>query len=351
MKILFTGGGTLGPVMPLLAVKEAWTDLDPSLEAVWVGTPNGPERAVLEAAGVRFLTLPVFRFPRYPSREWIFAPVNAARAFVSAFFILAKERPDLVATAGGYTGVPLAVFAKLFGIPVWVHQQDATVLLANRLMAPFAHLITVTWPDLVSAFPNKRTECVGNPVRRETSASHVSFPLDTARPTVLVLGGGSGSVWLNTSMEKIGQTLSAEANVVHITGLGKMTPTLQTMGKTYHAAELLPGGLHALLATADLVVSRAGMGTLSEIVSSARATILIPLPDTPQEANAKHVLDTRSGVVLSQRTTSPQDLLASITSLLNDPATRKAYGERMHHLFPTDIAASLVGRLICLAKK
>lgn len=351
MKVLFSGGGTLGPVSPLLAVKEAWTERDPSLKAIWVGTPSGPERAVVEALGIPFISLPVFRFPRYFSREWVLAPIHAVRAFARAFMILVNERPDLIATAGGYTGVPLAFFAWCFRIPVWVHQQDATVLLANRLVTPFASLITVAWPDLVSKFPKRKTEWIGNPVRRQMGGGGTVYAFDVTRPTVLILGGGGGSLWLNTTMEKIGATLAKEANVVHVTGIGKMTYELQMLGETYHVVELLPEGLYDLISKADLVVSRAGMGTLSEIASQARAAIFIPLPDTPQEANAKHVSDTQSGIVLSQRTTTPKELLHTISSLLKDANLRKTYGERIHHLFPTDVAEKIAERLMHLIKK
>lgn len=355
MKILFAGGGTLGPVTPLLAVAEAWKELDPSVEFVWVGTPNGPERRPLEAAGIRFLSLPVARFTRYPSFEWLMLPVNLVRAARKAWMILKEERPALVATAGGFTGVPLVAAARMQGIPSWLHQQDVRPILSSVLCAPFVTSVTVAWEASLGAFPEKKTRVVGNPVRRsmlaaDRDAACARFGIDPARKTVLVFGGGGGSLWFNRMMETVGAELAADANVIHLTGLGKMSETLASLGRNYVAVELLTDGMADAFAAADVVACRAGMGTITELAASRKPAVVVPMPDSPQEDNARVLREANAAIVLRQGETTPQEFLEAVRGLLNDAPRRHALGDSVAVLLPTDVAERLAIHLRSLAK-
>lgn len=355
MKILFAGGGTLGPVTPLLAVAEALRKLDPSVEFIWVGTPNGPERSAVDAAGIRFLELPVARLTRYPSVEWISLPANALRAAVGAWNILKRERPNLVASAGGFTGVPLVVAARAFGIPSWLHQSDVRPILSSVLSAPFASWITVAWESTGKAFPSRKTRVVGNPARRSLLAASREdavrgFGLDPSRPTVLVTGGGGGALWLNHMMETVGADLAAEANVIHLTGRGKLTPALQEFGRNYAVEEQLSGRMADALAASDVVVSRAGMGTISELAACRKPAVIVALPGSPQEDNARVLEEARAALVLRQNATTPQEFLEAIRGLLRDGERRRRLGSAIGSLLPTDVADGLAERIRQLAK-
>ncbi len=164
MKILFSGGGTLGPVTPLLALHETINVMEP-LEFVWVGTKNGPEKVLVKKSGIRFLTLPSSKLRRYFSLQTFVDIFVFVQAFVQAIFLLRREKPQVCIYAGGYVSVPLHCAAWILGIPTWVHQQDVEVGLANRLMAPMATLITVALETSVAHFSKKKTRMLGNPVR------------------------------------------------------------------------------------------------------------------------------------------------------------------------------------------
>lgn len=354
MKILFAGGGTLGPVTPLLAVAEAWRGIDPTVEFVWVGTPNGPERGAVDASNMRFFSLPVARIPRYPSIEWILFPVNAVRAFVGAWKILRAERPNLVGSAGGFTGVPVMIVARMLGIPTWLHQSDVRPILSAVASAPFAAWITTAWESTAKAFPRGRTTVMGNPVRPSvlaaTRAEAVArFELDPSRPTVLVFGGGGGARWINDAMEAIGGELVREANVIHLTGRGKRTEALCSFGKNYVAEELLTVGMGSALAAADVAVSRAGMGALTELAAWRIPSVVIPLPNSPQIDNALALSDASAVLVLAQDDATPQVLLGAIRGLLADASNRKALSAAIGSALPTDVAPALANRLRDLA--
>ncbi|MBI2550913.1 glycosyltransferase [Candidatus Uhrbacteria bacterium] len=345
MKICFAGGGSLGPVMPLLAVAEAWKETDPSVDIFWIGTPQGPERKLIEEAGIRLLQLPVTRLTRYPSTEWLFLPFRFVWACYLAFVVLGREKPQAIGMAGGFTGVPVVIAGWLRRIPSWVHQQDATVILSNRLVAPFSRWITVAWERLLTSFPKRKTSFLGNPVRSSMRAGKMDvayerFGIDLRLPTVLVMGGGGGAGWINDRMEHVGEEIARHANVIHVTGTGKITDKLKTLHPRYHAVELLGADLAHAYAAASIVVCRAGMGTISELAALKKAAILIPLPSSIQEANAELVGG--AAMVVQQSGTDGERLKQAILALLDDQPRMKAMGQALQALLPTDGAGKVV---------
>ena len=350
MKIILTGGGTLGPVTPLLALVNAWKQKDAATEFVWIGTPHGPERDVVLSQEIEFYALPVARLPRYVSIEWILLPVKFFAAFVKAFMILRKERPDIIASAGGYTAVPVIYAGWLLGIHAWVHEQDTKPLLTNILTAPLAHWVTTAWERTMGAFPSEITKCVGNPARQSllegSKESAVKrFGLKEDLPTVLIFGGGGGASWMNHGMLEIGSDLAKKANVLHLTGKGKMLEPLRTLHENYHAYELLKEEMADALAVADVVVTRAGMGTITELSALGKASILIPLPNSPQEINAKIVEDAGATIILHQEKSDAEQFKQTILDLLGDDQKRHDLSEKMKGLLPTDITDQLIEML------
>jgi len=354
---MFAGGGTLGPVTPLLAVAKIWKKIDNKATFIWVGTKNGPEKAFIEEAGLPFLYLPVARFTRYPSFEWLFLPFRMLAAFVMAWLLISREQPDLVATAGGFTGVPLAWVAKLRRIPVWIHQPDVKPLLSNLLMAPVATCITVAWKESVKSFPKYKTIHIGNPVREEILAgtkdkAFERFGLDLKLPTIFVTGGGGGSAWLNHMMEDLGQWLAGQANIIHLTGKGKLYERLKHLGNRYHPVERLVEDMPHALAAADIVVSRAGMGIITELSALKKAAILIPYPGKHQAANAAVLEKAGAAIVLPQLRTSLGDLKKALKELLDNKDRRLELGENIAGVLPSDVGEEMVQyvKKVCFEK-
>jgi UDP-N-acetylglucosamine--N-acetylmuramyl-(pentapeptide) pyrophosphoryl-undecaprenol N-acetylglucosamine transferase len=357
MKIMLTGGGTMGPVTPLLAVAQLWRKVEPGVELVWVGTSHGPEKTAIEAENIPFYTLPTARLPRYLSSEWVTLPFNLLRALFLAGKILRRERPDLIVSAGGYTGVPIIIAGWLSGIPAWVHQQDAVPLLANRLTAPLAKYITVAWEATLKYFPKNKTQWIGNPVRPsilegQKEKAREFFSLEPNLPTVLIFGGGTGSAWLNHMMEEVGGWLITKANVIHITGQGKKRWKLVRLGARYHTFEFLAGEMPHALAAADVVLARAGMGTIAELAALRKAAIFIPLPRSLQMKNVKMVERAQCAIVLPQIMATTGDVKNALSELLDDPARRQELSQKMGHLLPRVVGDEIVAmvKARCLKK-
>lgn len=334
----------MGPVTPLLAVWEAWKKIDPRVDGIWVGTKRGPEREILEAQGISFLTLPVARLPRYPSLEWFTAPFTFLFACVKAARILSSQKADLVASAGGYTAVPMVYAAKFLGVSVWVHQQDVELTKTTKLTVPFADLVTVAWERNRNDLGD-RVKLVGNPVRPSLlrgsrERAYEEFKISKHKPTVLVVGGGTGSAWINAAIDQMASELTKEANVIHLTGRGK---GIESKTSDHHVREFVDWEMADALAVADVVVCRAGLSTITELAALSKAAVIIPLPDSPQQANADMVAD--ASVVLAQRHTSPQQLLESVGALLGDESRRRDLGAKMHGKLRTQVADELVEML------
>ena len=134
-RILLTGGGTLGPVTPLLAVAEVWREQDTDVEFSWIGTRKGPERALVETYRIPFFSLPAPKLSRHQKWKWPFIPLFMFWSLYRAWRLLRDIEPDVVMSAGGYVSVPAVIMARLMGMYVWVHQLDRVPGLANRIMA------------------------------------------------------------------------------------------------------------------------------------------------------------------------------------------------------------------------
>lgn len=343
--ILMTGGGTLGPVTPLLAVAAEWRKRDSEVKLSWIGTPTGPERVLVEGAKMDFYSLTAPKFDRTRFWRLFTVPVLLITSCLRAFILLGSLKPDLVMSAGAYVSVPVVWMARLKGIPVWVHQLDVTPGLANKLMAAVANKISVTWNESLVSFPAHKTEVVGAMVRKfvkagEQQMARERYGLAADKPTVLVMGGGTGAASINELMVIIAPELVTKANVLHLTGRGKMLGSLVEFGHNYVAVEFLNEGMADAYAVADVVVARAGMGTIAELAALGKPTILIPMLGTHQEANAKALVDRDAAQVVVELT--PQTLLQSIDRLLGSQSRREQLAHNIRGVFPLNADERIV---------
>ena len=355
MRFLFAGGGTLGPVTPLLAVAEEIRRKKPEAECVFVGTPDGPERRLVEEAGMRFLPLASPKLRRYFSRETLRLPLDLSIAMWRAGGILAKEKPDAVIGAGGYVQVPLALAAKMRGVKVLIHQQDVVPSLSNRLLAGWANAITTAFQASLADFPKGKAVIVGNPVRRvieegDKAKGLAMLGLTGERPVILAFGGGTGSAFLNELIASATPLWTGFADLAHITGLEKTPARLPqlTHPERYHRFDFVGQDIAHLMAAADVVISRAGMGTLTELAALAKPVILVPIAESHQEKNAEYVVERGGARMFRELDLTPEQLVTFARDLLKKPEEARRLGLGLRALFRPGARETLAEKVLGL---
>lgn len=329
--ILFSGGGTLGSVMPLVGLFEDLEKKYPSYSFVWIGTKTGPEKEFLGKYNIKFFGINSGKLRRYFDIKNLVDLFNIKIGFFQSLKILIENRPKVVLTSGGFVSVPLAIAAWILKIPVYIHQQDFEVGLANRIMARFATKITVTLDESVENYKkhNKKIVKTGNFVKKSLfdfnyHKAKELFSIKTSKPILLVLGGGTGSVFMNRLIEENIDEILKHYEVIHSTGIAKNEIT--TVREEYHVYEILKDEIGDALNLADLVITRAGFSTLTEISALSKPAIIIPLPGH-QEKNANLFID--KAIVLNQNNFNTHKFLESLKFLSENVELRKEMGSKI----------------------
>jgi len=322
---MFSGGGTAGSVTPLLAVAEQLR----KHELFFVGTYQGVERQLV--TDLVYLPLLSGKLRRYFSIRNIIDPFIIILAFWQSWYYIMRYNPTVVVSAGGFVSVPLVWAAWWCNVPVVVHQQDVRLSLSTKLMKPFATVLTKAFAETPLS-----VEPIGNPVR-DLSVTTNEIKLDSSVPTVLIMGGGTGAQFIN---DLVSTELCNQVNVIHITGEGKMIHTINHA--RYHPYTLLTNEFNEAIHKADLVVCRAGLGTLSELAELGKPTMIIPIPNSHQEDNAKIFTKHNAAVVLEQTTLTPERFTQEITNLLHDQTKLDQLGKNIIAVLPNGAKQRLV---------
>jgi UDP-N-acetylglucosamine--N-acetylmuramyl-(pentapeptide) pyrophosphoryl-undecaprenol N-acetylglucosamine transferase len=251
-RILMAGGGSLGPVAPLAAIKEKF----PEADYLCITTRSGPELAFLKSRGIRTISISAGKLRRYISWKNITDILNFIIGFFQSLYIVANYRPDIILTAGGFVAVPVVLAGRLLGKKIFVHQQDLEMGLANKIMAPFASKITVTFEHQLRMFPAGKAIYTGNPVRVLPPA------IKTERLNIVILGGGQGSRGLNAFVNEFLPSLSTRFVIHHVLGKDNKDQTLSLPSEVYHSYQFVDKEIPQLLSEASIVITRGGLSTL-----------------------------------------------------------------------------------------
>lgn len=366
MKIVFTGGGTGGHFYPIIAVAEAVRDLASEHRLIaprlFFIAPAPFDEEALFANEIMFVKCSAGKMRRYASI------LNFTDLFVtlwgtlSCVITLFRIYPDVVFSKGGYTSVPVVLAARLLRIPVVIHESDSKPGKANLLASKFAERIAIAFPSAASFFPAKvqgNIAITGIPLRKKLAEldgrAGVEFlKLDTSVPTVLILGGSSGSKKINETVLAGLIDLVASVNVVHQTGKDNYADVERTArvildgnphASRYHVFPYLSADSLAQAAGAsNLVVSRAGATAIAEIALWRRPSILIPIPEAishDQRTNAYAYAHTGAAIVFEQENMTPHVLASEIRRITSDVALATEMSEKTK-LFGNENAARLI---------
>lgn len=332
--IVMTGGGTAGHVTANLALIPHL--LEDGWNIQYIGSHTGIERTLLAAfPNIPYHAISCGKLRRYKDIQNFIDPFRVLRGAWQAFWLLRKIRPALVFSKGGFVSVPVAVGGWLNRVPVLLHESDLTMGLANRICAPFAAAILTTFPG--TAQHVKKGIQTGTPLRaalfagtREKGLALCGFSGE--KPVLLVTGGSTGAVAVNNAVRAALPTLLPTYQVAHLCGAGNVEESLaDTPG--YRQFAYLEEDLADVFAIADILVSRAGSTTISEILALRKPALLIPYPSSSsrgdQIENAQDLEKRHLAVALMQDQLTPESLVRQLTDLWNRRAEYIAHMEKI----------------------
>ena len=343
--VLIMAGGTGGHVFPALACAREFQARGYAVH--WLGTPRGIENELVPQAGLPLHLINVSGLRGKSKLALLKAPFQLLRSLLQARRIVRELHPVCVLGMGGYVTGPGGLAARLAGVPLIIHEQNAVAGTANRLLSRIANRICEAFPNTFAATDKRRT--TGNPVREELFLETPREPLAGRKLKLLVLGGSLGAEPLNkllpAALEKIPADLRPQ--VFHQAGKQHADITAERYRDAAVEAEVAPfiKDMARAYGWADLVVCRAGALTVSELAAAGLPALLIPLPhaiDDHQTHNAHYLSNAGAALLLPQATIDAASLAARLHEVLMHPEQLKAMAATARRLAKPDATRTVV---------
>lgn len=352
-RVLIAAGGTGGHVYPGIAVADAVKELDSEAAILFVGTRDRMEWNSVPKAGYEIKSVWISGFHRRLTPQNLLFPVKLIISLIQSYFILKSYRPDVVVCCGGFASGPIGWVAAKSGIPLILQEQNSFPGVTNRLLAKHADIIFTAFEDASDHLPKDKVVLTGNPVRsaikqidRKKALEHFGF--NGKHPVLLILGGSGGARSMNQAVEHHLHQLHNEMGIQIIWQCGKKY--FKDLSKKIDVNNLenlrlmeYIENMPAAYGAADLVVSRAGALSCSELMLTGKPSILVPSPTVAgdhQAKNAASMADEGAAVLLKDETVS-EHLANTVDSLLFDHEQLKRMSEAARSLARPDAALKI----------
>lgn len=370
-KIIISGGGTGGHIFPAISIANGLKREDPSIDILFVGAIGKMEMEKVPAAGYPIKGLPVAGLKRSLSLSNLALPFKVAKSLQMAKKIIKDFGPDVVVGVGGYASAPLLWSASQMGIPTLIQEQNSYAGLTNKILSKRAKTICTAYEGMEKFFPADRITLTGNPIRGEISPASDElkvegikyFGLNPELPTLLVLGGSLGCRTLNNALkgwineEKVGDKFQIiwQSGKGYSAGLDQFFTQKDESGTPTHISNgtRICGNIHncdfisrmdLAYAASDLVVSRAGAGTISELCAAGKGTIFVPSPvvaEDHQTHNAMALVHKGAAVMVKD---------SQVQEYIDCKSEDKLYSEVERLLFDKECLSNLEHNAYSLAK-
>ncbi|WP_114907866.1 undecaprenyldiphospho-muramoylpentapeptide beta-N-acetylglucosaminyltransferase [Ornithinimicrobium murale] len=359
LSVVLAGGGSAGHVNPLLATADALRAAEPGCRIVVLGTAEGLEARLVPERGYDLDLVPKVPFPRRPSTAALRFPLSLRRSISRSAEVIRAAEADVVVGFGGYVATPAYLAARRTRTPIVIHEQNARPGLANKLGARFTRHVATTF----ASTPLPGAEVIGLPMRaeitdldraalREEGLAH--FGLREDRTTLLVFGGSLGAQRLNQAFGRAaGDLREAGVQVLHLTGGGKTVDLEGADPASPYVAVDYTDRMDLAYAVADLVVSRAGAGTVCELTAVGLPAIYVPLPigNGEQRLNAQDVVAAGGGLLVDDAAVTPEWVRESVLPLLADRDRLAQMADAAAVMGTRDAAEVLAQRVISAARR
>lgn len=368
--VVISGGGTGGHISPALAVAAELRNRGP-VDLHWIGSHSGFESDAARENDIPFHAVRTGKLRRYFSRETAVDLFRVPAGIVEARRLLKRIRPDVIFSTGGFVSTPAVVAGRTLGIPSLTHEQTASLGLATRINARFCDVVALSFPgsnDAIKIRPNARVEVTGNPVRPTVvngskEMLRTLYDMPAGLPVIYVTGGAQGAHAINSAIEAALPRLVQDTVVIHQCGPQAGNGDFQRLVELredlddpirnrYFPVERVGDELAHIYAGASLVIGRSGAGTVAELAALGLPSILVPLPGAEEQLRNAHILaDAGAAIILKQPELTPDRLLDSVRSILNDNGKIKEMRLSARSVSATDAASRLADELLRLISR
>ena len=362
MKIIISGGGTGGHIYPAIAIANELKAIDPATEILFVGAEGKMEMEKVPRAGYEIVGLPVVGIKRELTLANLGFPLKLGRSLLRARQLVRNFRPDVAVGVGGYASGPLLLAASLKGIPTLIQEQNSYAGLTNKVLAHWATRICVAYPGMDAFFSADKIKLTGNPVRsdiqhadQQVVAGQDLFQVKPDRPTLLIIGGSQGARTINESIEAgLPHFIEAGIQVIWQTGPAFIERAREAVAQINSPLVKVFDFIYDMdkaYAVANVVVSRAGALSVSELCLVGRPTILVPLPTAAEDHQTKNAMSLvdRNAALLVNDKTARQELVSAALNLLANPAKQQALSTQIKTLAKPNAARDIAAEVIKLS--
>ena len=365
-KFFVTGGGTGGHIYPALAVADALTEK--GAKVYYVGNKRNMEFELASKKGYQFLHVSVKAMPRGLNPKFFWWGVKLVKAILYSIRYIKKYKPDAVFATGGYVSAPMIFACRITKTPYMMHDSDAMPGLVTRRLSTKAKYVSLAFEKAKKYITNKHTIITGNPIREQfktitKESARAELGLSN-KITLVIMGGSQGAKSINNNAVELLKEFSQELNmqVIFQTGNKNYNEVVERLKQFYPNWEqdsnliIKPyfDNMISVLKSADIVISRAGSLSLSEICASDVAPILIPYPYAAadhQRKNAKTLLENGACIYFEDKDLEPNSLRETIVELINNPVKMNYLKQNSSYLAKFDAAQEIANCVQSIVKK
>lgn len=365
LRIIISGGGTGGHIFPAVSIANAIREISPSAEILFVGAEGRMEMQRVPAAGYEIKGLPVAGFDRKHLWRNVSVLIKLMKSRRLARKIVSEFRPQVAVGVGGYASGPTLDVAQKMGIPTLLQEQNSYAGVTNKLLAKKAKRICVAYEGMERFFPAEAIMMTGNPVRQNLLHAHhtreeaiAAMGLDPAKRTVLLIGGSLGARTLNDSVLENLSLIRQQKHIQFVWQTGKYySKSIAERLATQRCPENLKvmdfiSNMDVAYAAADLVISRAGAGSISEFCLLGKPVILVPSPNVAEDHQTKNAmaLVQKDAALFVADAEAPRTLMPLAVNTVNDAAKLASLSENVKKLAMPNAAEVIAREVIKLAE-
>lgn len=362
-RVIISGGGTGGHVFPAISVANALRKTDPEIDILFVGAEGRMEMEKVPESGYKIKGLPVagfyrrFTFKNFTVLFRLFKSLSAAKKIIQEFM------PDVAVGVGGYASGPVLRQAGKMGIPTLIQEQNSYAGLTNRILAKKASVICVAYDGMEKYFPAGKIIKTGNPVRqnydnldniKEEALSF--FGLKSGKPVILILGGSLGAGTINNSLSRdLDKLTGSDCQWLWQTGRYYFENIKSSVSGLPAGRILVHGFINRMdyaFAAADIIISRAGAGTISELCLAGKPVILVPSPNVAEDHQTRNAraLSEKNAAILVKDADAPATLIDVALKLISDNSQKTILIENIKKMALRDADIKIASEVLKLAK-